>query len=252
MPSHLRRSEADVLASFGYKQELDRAMGTFSSFAVSFSGISITAAIFLTISFVFTQAGSAGIWAWPISSVGVLLIGCVFADLVGRIPVAGYAYQWSSRLTNARIGWFVAVCGLIGFAVGAAGTIYGVTPYFLSEFGINITVTSNILGAVVLTVVVAAINIAGIRLASRLNNIAGITELIGGMGVSVAILIYSDHQPPTTSSSSSTSRPGPTAATSVRSSSPSCSARSPTQPGSSPPTWPRRRATRPTSRPARC
>jgi amino acid transporter len=182
-------TENDVLASFGYKQELERAMGTFSSFAVSFSGVSITAAIFLTISFVFTQAGSAGIWAWPISSAGALLVGLVFADLVGRIPVAGYAYQWSSRLTNPRFGWFVAVCGLIGFAVGCAGTIYGVTPYFLSEFGINGTVNAQIIGAAVLALIVLTINIAGIRLASRVNNIAVITELIGGVGISAAILI---------------------------------------------------------------
>ena len=189
-PGSSTPSEADVLATFGYEQKLDRAMGTFSSFAVSFSGVSITAAIFLTISFVFTQAGSAGIWAWPISSIGALLVGLVFADLVGRIPVAGYAYQWSSRLSNARFGWFVAVCGLIGFAVGCAGTIYGVTPYFLSEFGITDTVNAQILGAAVLAIIVALINVVGIRLASRLNNIAVITELIGGVGVSAAILIF--------------------------------------------------------------
>jgi amino acid transporter len=183
------RSEDDVLAHFGYKQELDRAMGSFSSFAVSFSGMSITAAIFLTISFVFTNSGSAGIWAWPISSIGVLLVGLVFADLVGRIPLAGYAYQWSSRLTNARFAWFVAVCGLIGFAVGCAGTIYGVTPYFMSEFGINDTVNAQILCAAALAIIVMLINVFGIRLASRLNNAAVITELIGGVGISVAILI---------------------------------------------------------------
>jgi amino acid transporter len=183
-------TEADVLASFGYEQKLERAMGSFSSYAVSFSGMSITAAIFLTIGFVMNQAGSAGIWSWPISSVAVLLVGLVFADLVGRIPVAGYAYQWSSRLANARLGWFVAVAGLIGFAVGCAGTIYGVTPYFLSEFGVSVTRNAQIFGAIVLTIVVAAINIMGIRLASRLNNMAVVSEIVGGVGIALAILIY--------------------------------------------------------------
>jgi amino acid transporter len=183
-------TEADVLASFGYEQKLERAMGSFSSYAVSFSGMSISAAIFLTIGFVTTQAGSAGIWSWPISSVAVQLDGLVFDHLVGRIPVAGYAYQWSSRLANPRLGWFVAVAGLIGFAVGCAGTIYGVTPYFLSEFGITATRNANIFGAIVLTLVVATINIMGIRLASRLNNMAVVTEIVGGVGIAVAILIY--------------------------------------------------------------
>jgi amino acid transporter len=189
-PKASAATEADVLASFGYEQKLERAMGSFSSYAVSFSGMSITAAIFLTIGFVMTHAGTAGIWSWPIASVAVLLVGLVFADLVGRIPVAGYAYQWSSRLTNPRLGWFVAVAGLIGFAVGCAGTIYGVTPYFLSEFGITVTRNANIFGAIVLTLIVATINVMGIRLASRLNNMAVVTEIVGGVGISVAILIY--------------------------------------------------------------
>src|SRR5262249_52329658 len=74
-------SEADVLESFGYEQKLDRAMGPFSSFAVSFSGMSITTAVFLTIGFVVVHSGTAGIWSWVISSVAVLLIASVFADL---------------------------------------------------------------------------------------------------------------------------------------------------------------------------
>jgi amino acid transporter len=109
---------------------------------------------------------------------------------VGRIPVAGYAYQWSSRLANPRLGWFVAVAGLIGFAVGCAGTIYGVTPYFMSEFGISVTRNAQIISAIVLTAFVATINIMGIRLAARLNNMAVVTEIVGGVGVAVAILIY--------------------------------------------------------------
>ena len=85
------------------------------------------------------KSGTAGLWTWIISAFGCLLIAMIFADLAGRIPLAGYAYQWASRLTNPNLGWFVAVCGLIGFGVGAAGTAYGVTPYFLSEFGIETT-----------------------------------------------------------------------------------------------------------------
>jgi amino acid transporter len=184
------RRQAELLESFGYKQELNRAMGAFSSFAVSFSGVSITTAIFVLLAFLYTQAGSAGLWTWIPSSIGAFLVALVFADLVGRIPVAGYAYQWSSRLTNARLGWFVAVCGLIGFAVGAAGTIYGVTPYFLDEFGITITRNANIFGAIILTSIVLVVNIAGIKLITRINNFAVVTEIVGGMGVAIVIFIY--------------------------------------------------------------
>ena len=246
-------SEADVLASFGYEQELDRAMGRFSSFAVSFSGMSITAAIFLTISFVFTHSGSAGIWAWPISSVGVLLVGLVFADLVGRIPVAGYAYQWSSRLTNARFGWFVAVCGLIGFARRMRG--HDLRRHALLHVGVR-----------------------NQRHGERAD------PERGGAGdhrhadqrvrhpARVAAQQHRGHHRdhrrrrsrasrssstrsssiPTTSGSCSTSSRARAGATSARSSSRSCSARSPTPRGSSRRTWPRRRRTRRTSRRRPC
>jgi amino acid transporter len=187
-PSEERQVE--ILEHFGYDQQLDREMGWFSSFAASFSGVSITTGIFLTLPFVLTQAGTGGLWTWVISAFGCLLIAAIFADLAGRIPLAGYAYQWASRLSNPQIGWFVAVCGLIGFGVGASGTAYGVTPYFLSEFGIETTRNATILGAAALTLIVMLINIAGIRIATTFNNVAVVTEIVGGVGVAIVLLVY--------------------------------------------------------------
>ncbi|MEA2484418.1 MAG: hypothetical protein QOC55_2365 [Thermoleophilaceae bacterium] len=190
------REQAELLESFGYKQELSRDINRFSSFAASFSGISITTSMFLLLPFLLTQSGTAGLWTWIISSVGAFLVALVFADLVGRIPVSGYAYQWSSRLSNARFGWYVATAGLIGFGVGCAGTIYGVTPFFLTEFGITVNTTSNIIGAIVLTVIVATININGIRLVKRINNAAVVTELFSALGVGLGLLIYAAFKHP--------------------------------------------------------
>jgi amino acid transporter len=184
------QQQAEILEHFGYEQQLDREMGWFSSFAASFSGVSITTGVLLTLPFILTQAGTGGLWTWIISAFGCLLIAVIFADLAGRIPLAGYAYQWASRLTNPNFGWFVAVCGLIGFGVGASGTAYGVTPYFLSELGIEVTRNAQILGAVALTVTVMLINIAGIRIATTFNNAAVVTEIVGGVGVAIALFVY--------------------------------------------------------------
>ncbi|HSZ69118.1 MAG TPA: amino acid permease [Solirubrobacteraceae bacterium] len=182
--------QGEILEHFGYEQQLDREMGWFSSFAASFSGVSITTGVLLTLPFVLTQAGTGGLWTWVLSAFGCMLIASIFADLAGRIPLAGYAYQWASRLTNPNFGWFVAVCGLIGFGVGAAGTAYGVTPYFLSEFGIETTRNATILGAAALTLIVMLINIAGIRIATTFNNIAVVTEIVGGVGVAIVLFVY--------------------------------------------------------------
>ena len=53
-----------ILASFGYKQELRRALKLFSLYAVAFSIISITTGIFTNFGFGLAHLGPAFIWFW--------------------------------------------------------------------------------------------------------------------------------------------------------------------------------------------
>ena len=63
------------------------------------------------------------------------MIALVVAELGTRIPLAGYAYQWSSRLVNSTYGWFVGFAGLLYMTVGGAAIMYTVAaPLLLSEF----------------------------------------------------------------------------------------------------------------------
>jgi hypothetical protein len=64
MPS----SDTDELAKFGYKQELDRSLGLFSSFAAGFTYISIMTGVFELFFFGFGSGGPAFIWTWPARS----------------------------------------------------------------------------------------------------------------------------------------------------------------------------------------
>src|ERR1700685_3529840 len=111
LPSETLRSlsttaeEEKTLERFGYKQELSRTMGAFSAFALSFSGIGITAAVFSTIGFVWSQGGPAGIWTWPIASVFFVLLGLVFGEISTKVPLAGVSFQWVSRLKSAHFGF---------------------------------------------------------------------------------------------------------------------------------------------------
>jgi len=59
---------ADVqdLARFGYKQELRRALGVYSSFAVAFSYISPSTGIFTLYFLGLGLAGPSFFWSWPI------------------------------------------------------------------------------------------------------------------------------------------------------------------------------------------
>ena len=60
-----RRSDDGDLASFGYRQELHRSLGSFSTFAAGFSYISILTGTFQLFYFGFAFGGPAYWWSWP-------------------------------------------------------------------------------------------------------------------------------------------------------------------------------------------
>ena len=127
-----------IVARAGYKPELRRSLRFFSMFAIAFSIISITTGIFLNYGFGLLYWGPAAIWTWPIVGVGNLMIAFVVAELGTRIPLAGYAYQWSARLVNPTYGWFVGFAGLLYMTVGGGAImLLGASPLLVSEFGID-------------------------------------------------------------------------------------------------------------------
>ena len=67
-----------------------------------------------------------------------MMIALIVAELGTRIPLAGYAYQWSSRLVNSTYGWFVGFAGLLYMAVGGGAVmLVAAGPLLLSEFNVN-------------------------------------------------------------------------------------------------------------------
>ncbi|MDA5108576.1 amino acid permease [Brevibacillus thermoruber] len=171
------------LQAYHYKQELKRTLKLFSSFAVAFSFISITTGIFSNYGFVLNTSGPAGIWTWPIVTVGHLLVAVIFAELAGRIPLSGYSYQWVSRLANPGLGWFagwVAFC----FLVIVVPTVdYALAPIIAEIFGWD-TGSQTLVWIVIGTLVIQALlNMYGVKLATRINDIAVYTEVIGMVGI---------------------------------------------------------------------
>src|SRR3954471_14302270 len=96
-PNEADRDAAD-LAKFGYKQELKRSLGGFSSFAVAFSYISPSTGIFALFYLGLTTVGGVFIWSWPIVAIGQLLVALGWAELSSHYPVAGSVFQWTKYL----------------------------------------------------------------------------------------------------------------------------------------------------------
>jgi len=188
--SDVAEAEA-IVERAGYKPELRRSLKFFSMFAIAFSIISITTGIFLNYGFGLLYWGPASIWTWPIVGVGNLMIAFVVAELGTRIPLAGYAYQWSARLVNPTYGWFVGFAGLLYMSVGGGAIMLGVaSPLLLSEFNVNNPNPRLVLSvAIILMLLPVVINIISMQVAARVNNIAVFTEIIGTVLFGVLLLV---------------------------------------------------------------
>src|SRR5580698_1406967 len=184
-------SEEAVVERAGYKPELRRSLRFFSMFAIAFSIISITTGIFLNYGFGLSYWGPASIWTWPIVGVGNMMIALVVAELGTRIPLAGYAYQWSARLVNPTYGWFVGFAGLLYMAVGGGAIMLQVAaPLLLSEFNVDTPSPHLVLAvAIILMLLPVVINIISVQVAARVNNVAVFTEIIGTVLFGVLLLV---------------------------------------------------------------
>src|SRR5579862_6318502 len=158
--SHSTKADgsADVLAQHGYKQELNREIGWFSSFAVSFSIVAVTTGLFATYGAGLQTAGPAFIWTWPVVGLGQLLLALFFAKLARRIPLSGMAYQWTRELGGEPLGWWAGWLMIIQILTGLAAVCYAMATYTLPEFGIAVTDTNIIIATSVVLFSIALIN----------------------------------------------------------------------------------------------
>jgi urea carboxylase system permease len=199
-----RGGDSAELAGFGYKQELDRSLGTFSSFAAGFSYISILTGVFELFGFGFLNAGPAVWWSWPVVFIGQMCVALCFAELAGQFPLAGSVYQWSKRIgrdfTSWMTGWILIIGSIVTVsAVAVAWQV--VLPQVTTKLQFvgsaadagtystpNGAKNALILGAI-LIVFATIICMLGVKTMARINNFGVMAELIGA-SILVILLIF--------------------------------------------------------------
>ena len=98
-------ADARALSSLGYAQELLRTMGGLSSFALSFSIISILTGVVTAYDVALTGGGPAALGlGWPIVSVGTTFVALAMAELASAFPTAGAMYHWARRARRSGVG----------------------------------------------------------------------------------------------------------------------------------------------------
>jgi urea carboxylase system permease len=202
--------DSDELAGFGYRQELDRSLNSFSSFAAGFSYISILTGVFELFGFGFTAGGPAVWWSWLIVLGGQMAVALCFAEMAGQFPLAGSVYQWSKRIGTDGLSWMTGWILIIGSIVTVAAVAVGwqvVLPQVsakLQFIGSSASAgtystpdgakNALLLGAI-LVIFATVINLLGVRVMAFINNVGVIAELIG-CSILVILLVFHFHRGP--------------------------------------------------------
>ncbi len=189
------------LHGLGYAQELFRAMGGFSNFAISFTIISILSGCVTLFYLIPSTAGfAAASIGWPLVTVFVVIVALGMAELASAYPTAGGLYYWSSKLGfrgrgGPAWGWYTGWFNLIGQIAITAGIAYGAavtldvllhawfpaipaTPGSVLAIDPATQWTTLLLYAIILAVV-ALLNIFGVRLVAFLNDVSVWWHIVG-------------------------------------------------------------------------
>src|SRR5882762_9737932 len=193
------------LARFGYRQELKRSMGSFSSFAAGFSYISILTGLFQMFHLGYGIAGPAFFWTWPFVLVGQLLVALCFAELASRFPLSGGVYQWAKFTGNPFLGWmtgWIYLACLITTIAAVAMALQVSLPQISNSFQIigtsndskSVAINAILLGSI-LVIISTVVNARGIKLLALINNIGVFTELVGIILLIVLLFISKVRSP---------------------------------------------------------
>ncbi|HZH21096.1 MAG TPA: amino acid permease [Geodermatophilus sp.] len=193
------------LAEFGYKQELDRSIGRFSSFAAGVSYISILTGTFQLFYFGFGAGGPAYLWSWPMVFVGQLMVALCFAELAARYPVAGSLYNWTKRLGSRTTAWMTGWMMLTASIVTLSATVlaYQITlPQLWSGFQVvgdgtgtyDFAVNAVILGSA-LILFTTLVNAFGVKLMARINSTGVFIELVAAVLIIVILAFAMTRSP---------------------------------------------------------
>ncbi len=195
------RDTAD-LERFGYKQELKRELGTFSSFAVAFSYISPSTGIFALFGVGMAALGAYLFWTWPVVALFQFVVALNFAELSSHFPVAGSVYQWTKYLSGRGYawftGWFYLIAGILTVASVCATLPIALLPMinniFGSEFNTSLGSADQAVVAVITLVLITVLNIYGVRLVAIVNNTGVVFEILGMVVFAIFLAIAHNNQ----------------------------------------------------------
>lgn len=200
----LERDVSD-LAAFGYRQRLDRTLGSFSAFAAGFSYLSVLTGSSQLFHMGYAAGGPAFFWTWPAVTIGQFLVALCFAEMAARFPLSGGVYQWSRQVGSGRVGWMAgwvylccSVITLASTAMALQATLPHLSPWFqfTGRVGVPEDGARNavVLGGLLIGLT-TLVNAVGVRLLAWVNNAGVFVEMLGVLTL-IGLLAWSARHSP--------------------------------------------------------
>ncbi len=194
-----------LLRELGYTQELNRQLGGFSNFALSFSIICILAGGVTSFHLGFCGVGGAAIGlGWPLVSLFALAVAATMAQVASAFPTAGGLYHWASILGGRGWGWLTAWLNLAGLVTVIAAVNVGLWTFVLGSVAAMLPENrlpgflawgaqpaGQALAVALITSSQAILNSRGIRLTARLTDLSGYLILAVSVVLTVAMVAFS-------------------------------------------------------------
>lgn len=187
------RADADQLASFGYRQQLTRALGLWSNFSLGFTYLSPVVGVYTLFAFGLATAGPAFIWTIPLVVAGQMLVVLTFGEVASQYPIAGGIYQWCKQLVGERFAWFAGWFYAWALLVTIAAVAFGAAGYVAALFGFGLTSGNTKLIAILMILLAAAINLTGVRNLARLAIFGVAAEILGTIVFGIIFLAREHH-----------------------------------------------------------
>ena len=173
--------DAEMLAKFGYKQDLLRQMGGFSNFAISFSIISILTGLISMFGYGVNLVGGFAYWTWVTVAFFQLFNALSMGEMASSFPLAGGLYPWARHLASPKTGWWVGWINMIAWWAVTVAIDASLAGFLSSSgwFGLKSTTPTVVTITIIAMTIQMVMNIFGIKLVSWFNNFSVWVHMIG-------------------------------------------------------------------------
>ncbi|AZO52072.1 MAG: amino acid permease [Mesorhizobium sp.] len=183
-------SDASRLQELGYRQQLRRGLGVFSTFSIGVATVAPVVGLYAIFGLGMNLSGPVWVWLLVLSLVGQVLVAVVYAELASEFPIAGGPYQWVRRLIGPDAGIFTGLIYLVAVSAALATVAFLAAPWFAQLLGLQPSPGGHMLLSFCVLLASLLVNAGGVQVVRVAVNFGIAAEIIASMLIGSMLLVF--------------------------------------------------------------